>query len=102
MLERGMKMFLNFPNESKKLILHPGMIKEAGECDYTADLEETDLAVEVGQDVFVYYELKRKLVKQAARRDRAEVAGVIDGEPVLHRERAGRQIEGRVGGGVQS
>ena len=67
MLKHGMKMFLNFPNESKKLILHPGTIKEAGECGYTADIEESNLAVEAGQDVFVYYELNRKLVKQAAR-----------------------------------
>ncbi len=67
MLKLGMKMFLNFPNESKKLILHPGTIKEAGECGYTADIEESNLAVEAGQDVFVYYELNRKLVKQAAR-----------------------------------
>jgi len=67
MLELGMKMFLNFPNESKKLILHPGMTKEAGEHGYTAEIEESDLAVEAGQDVFVYYELNRKLMKQAAR-----------------------------------
>ena len=71
MLEPGMKMFLNFPNESKKLILHPCMTKEAGERGYTAELEESDLAVEAGQDVFVYYKLNRKLVKQAARIDAA-------------------------------
>ena len=67
MIEPGMKMYLNFPNESKKLLLHPCMTKEAGERGYTAELEESDLAVEAGQDVFVYYELNRKLVKQAAR-----------------------------------
>ncbi len=71
MLEPGMKMFLNFPNESKKLILHPGTIKEAGACGYTAELEESGLAVEAGQDVFVYYELDRKFVKQAAHIDAA-------------------------------
>ena len=71
MLEPGMKMFLNFPNESKTLILHPGTTGEAGESGYTVELEESDLAVEAGQDVFVYYELNRKLVKQAARIDAA-------------------------------
>lgn len=69
MLAPETKMFLNFPNESKKLILHPGTVKEAGERGYTAELEESDLSVEAGQDVFVYYELKRKFVKQAARID---------------------------------
>ena len=67
MLEPGMKMYLNFPNESKTRILHPGTAKEAGKRGYTAELEESDLAVEAGQDVFVYYELDRKFVKQAAR-----------------------------------
>jgi len=69
MLEPGMKMYLNFPNESKTRILHPGTAKEAGERGCTAELEESDLAVEAGQDVFVYYEISRKLVKQAARID---------------------------------
>ncbi len=67
MLKPGMKMFLNLPNESKKLILHPGTTMDAGESGYTAELEDSDLAVEAGQDVFVYYELDRKFVKQAAR-----------------------------------
>ncbi len=67
MLKPGMKMFLSLPNESKRLILHPGTTKEAGEHRYTVELEESDLAVEAGQDVFVYYELDRKFVKQAAR-----------------------------------
>ncbi len=64
MLVPETKMFLEFPNESKKLILHPGTAKEAS---YIAEFEESDLSVEAGQDVFVYYELYRKFVKQAAR-----------------------------------
>jgi hypothetical protein len=73
-----MKMYLNFPNESKTRILHPGTARETGERGYTAELEESDLAVAAGQDVFVYYEISRKLVKQAARID-----AVMTNDPAL-------------------
>jgi hypothetical protein len=78
MLASEMKIFLSFPNESHQRILHPATIKEAGKTGYSAELEEAHLALEAGQNLFVYYELKRKFVKQAARID-----AVMQTDPTL-------------------
>ncbi|MHC5005765.1 MAG: hypothetical protein ACYTGF_00220 [Planctomycetota bacterium] len=69
MLASETKIFLHLPSESTKTILHPATVKEPGEHGHTAELEEPDVALEAGQDIFVFYELKRKFVKQAARID---------------------------------
>jgi hypothetical protein len=78
MLASEAKIFLDFPNESKQRILHPATIKEANEHGYTAELEEANLSLEAGQNFFVYYNLKRKFVKQAARLD-----AVLQTDPAL-------------------
>jgi hypothetical protein len=78
MLVSESKIFFSIPNESKKLILHPATVKETGTCGYTAELEESEVGLEAGQDVFVYYEFRRKFVKQAAR-----VETVMQTDPTL-------------------
>jgi len=78
MLASETKIFLNLPSESTKTILHPATVKEPGEHGHTAELEEPDVTLEAGQDIFVYYELKRKFVKQAARID-----AVMQTDPTL-------------------
>ena len=78
MLASETKIFLNLPNESKRCILHPAKVKEASTSGNTAELEETDVSQQAGQDVFVYYNLKRKFVKQPARID-----AVMQTAPVL-------------------
>jgi hypothetical protein len=69
MLASETKIFLNLSNESKQRILHPATVKETNKRGYTAELEESDVALQAGQDLFLYYELKRKFVKQPARID---------------------------------
>ncbi|MHC4129009.1 MAG: PilZ domain-containing protein [Planctomycetota bacterium] len=69
MLASETKVFLNFPDESQRRILHPATVKESAEDSYTAELEESDLVLEAGQDFFVYYNDRRRFVKQAARLD---------------------------------
>jgi hypothetical protein len=88
MLASKTKIFLELPGESQKVILHPGRVKEAGERGYIAELEESNLALEAGQHVFVYYELNRKFVKQAARID-----AVMQTAPALT---VGLQITGEI------
>jgi hypothetical protein len=69
MLASETKIFLNIPNETKQRILHPATVKEANKRGYTAELEESDVALKAGQDLFIYFELKRRFVKQPARID---------------------------------
>ena len=69
MLASETKVFLSLPHESQRRILHPATVKEASKRGYTAELEESDVALQAGQDLFGYYELKRKFVKQPARID---------------------------------
>jgi hypothetical protein len=78
MLASETKIFLHLPGESTKTILHPATVKEPGEHGHTAELEESDVALEAGLDIFVYYEIERNFVKQAARID-----AVLQTEPTL-------------------
>ena len=83
-----MKIFLHLPGESRKTILHPATVKEPGAHGHTAELQEPDVALEAGQDIFVCYEIERKLVKQAARID-----AVMQTDPTLV---VGFQITGEI------
>ncbi|MHC4826979.1 MAG: hypothetical protein ACYTEY_10510, partial [Planctomycetota bacterium] len=69
MLASESRIFFNLPSESKERVLHPATVREPGEAGYTAEIEEPDVALEAGQDIFIYYEIERKFVKQAARID---------------------------------
>ena len=88
MLASDTKVFLNLPRGSRKHILHPATVKEPGEHGHTAELQEPDVALEAGQHIFVYYELERKFVKQAARID-----AVMQTDPTLV---VGFQITGEI------
>jgi hypothetical protein len=78
MLTSETKLFLSIPTDSRQRILHPATIKEVSEAGYTADLEDSNLSFVAGQDVFVYYNLNQKFVKQAAR-----IQAVLQIDPVL-------------------
>ncbi|MHC4589250.1 MAG: hypothetical protein ACYTAQ_07895, partial [Planctomycetota bacterium] len=89
MLVSETKIFFSIPGESRRLILHPAKVREAGASGHTAELEESNVPLEAGKDLFIYYERKRKFVKQAARIDAvmqtnpALVVGFqLTGEPV--------------------
>ncbi|MHC4220385.1 MAG: PilZ domain-containing protein [Planctomycetota bacterium] len=78
MLTHESKIFLNVPSESRQRLLHPATVKKAARSGYTAELEEPDLNFEAGQNIFVYYNHKRKFVKQAAR-----IEAVLQTNPIL-------------------
>jgi hypothetical protein len=69
MLAQEKKIFLNFPHEAEERVLHPAKVIEAGDPGYTAELNEPDLPFVAGQDVFIYFDHRRKFMKQAVRID---------------------------------
>ncbi|MHC5023997.1 MAG: hypothetical protein ACYTGG_08805 [Planctomycetota bacterium] len=68
-------IFLRRPQESAKRILHPATVKEIRDKVYTVALEEP-LRIEAGDEILVYYEIKREFMQQPARVD-----AVLTAEP---------------------
>ena len=58
--------YLQIPDESEERILYPATVQEWNENSYTAGLHKDDPAPEAGQEVLIYYEIERELVKQGA------------------------------------
>ncbi len=58
--------YLQIPDESEERILFPATVQEWNENIYTAGLQTDDPALEAGQEVLIYYEIERELVKQGA------------------------------------
>jgi hypothetical protein len=67
MLGADKNLFLSIPNESVLRILHPGTVVSVEHDIYTAELEEEDVPLEEGQEVFIYYEIDHTFMKQPAR-----------------------------------
>lgn len=89
MMSLGLDIFVQLPGESKERILHPGTIVEGeGNC-YTAELEDLDLSPEVGQDVAIFREIKRKFMRQAARIDALLES---EGKPIIRFELTGELV----------
>lgn len=61
-------IFLRMPLESDKRILHPAVIKECREKVFTVEVDEP-LKLEAGDEILVYYEIKREFMQQPARVD---------------------------------
>ncbi|MHC4082801.1 MAG: PilZ domain-containing protein [Planctomycetota bacterium] len=78
MLASDTKIFLNLPRGTRRHMLHPGRIRDAGKGGYTAELDESDVLLGPGQDLFVYYYLRHRFVKQSARVD-----AVMQTDPTL-------------------
>ncbi len=66
MFSTNLGIFIQFPGGSSNRVLHPANITGVSAPTCTAELDETDVQLQAGQDVLVYYRLKRK-----RRRDRA-------------------------------
>ena len=66
MLGMGGAFFLQIPDESKRRILHPAKVVGFDGNTYTAELEEQDLDISEGRDVFIFYEARRDFLQQAA------------------------------------
>jgi len=68
MLRSGDNIFFSVPGRSESRVLWPAKIIHVdGRCHTAAPLENEVVALEVEQDVFIYFELKRAFMKQAAR-----------------------------------
>ena len=65
----GSGFFLQHPGNSKRRILHPAKLVGVQGDVYTAELEESELFLESGQEILVYYERSREFMQQAARID---------------------------------
>ena len=78
MLSMGGAFFLQIPDESKRRILHPAKVVGLADGKYTAELEEQDLGIVDGQDLFIFYEMPRDFLQQSAR-----IVGILGDEPKL-------------------
>ena len=76
MLGADKNLFLSIPDESVVRSLHPGTVVSVEHDIYTAELEEEDVPLEEGQEVFIYYEINRAFMKQLAR-----IEAVTQGDP---------------------
>ncbi len=78
MLTTDKGFFIQIPDASNQRILHPACIAGVSDGTYTAQLEENDLSIEAGDDVFVYFEVRNEFMQQPAR-----VSTVFASEPAL-------------------
>ncbi len=76
MLGMDKELFVQISGESDRRILHPAKVVGVTDGVFTAEPEETDLELCDGQEVLVYYNVRRDFVKQAAR-----VSGELQTEP---------------------
>jgi hypothetical protein len=76
MLSPNKNLFVSLPAESVMRILHPGTVVSIEDDVYTAELEEEDLRLKVGQEVLIHYEAKRTFTRQPA-----EIEAVRQGDP---------------------
>ena len=59
--------FIETVTPSSARILHPAKILGTKDGGYTAEIEEANVSFDVGAEFQVYFELKKKFVKQAAK-----------------------------------
>jgi hypothetical protein len=71
MLNVGKGVFVQIPGEEAtgQRLLHPAKIVAAGDGLYTAEFEETDIALKSGMDVTLFYEIRGEFSQQPARID---------------------------------
>jgi hypothetical protein len=67
MLGADKNLFLSISDASVVRSLHPGTVLSVEHDIDTAELEEEDVPLEEGQEVFSYYEINRIFMKQPAR-----------------------------------
>lgn len=84
MLSVGKGVFVQIPGEApgEHRLLHPAKIVAAGDGLYTAEFEETGLALRSGMDVTIYYEIRGEFSQQPARID----VVMDDGQDVAEEE----------------
>ncbi len=76
MLKTESNIFFKIPDESEEIALHRAIIMTVKENHYTAELEEEGLDLEDEMELFIYFEMDRKFMRQAAR-----IGSVIGTDP---------------------
>lgn len=66
MLGIGDGFFIETPAQFTTRILHPAKILGIKDGGYTAEIEEEDVSLEQGAEFLIYFEVRKKFVKQAA------------------------------------
>lgn len=89
MLSTETGIFLQIPDKSETRTLHPARVAEVTDGIYTVQVEEKDLPLHAGQDVFIYFEINRKFMRQSARIDAIMQA---DSEQVVGLETIGKPL----------
>lgn len=89
MIEPGIRVFLQRPEEFTRRVLHPAFVLSVDEASVAAALE-APLDLEVDEDLLVYYEVNRGFVQQPARttvafREETADEASATGEPVAAR-----------------
>lgn len=69
MLKTESNVFFQIPDKSKKRVLHRAKVVSVKGTLYTAELEEEGPVFEDEMDLFIYFELDRQFMRQAARVD---------------------------------
>ena len=89
MLNTETKLFLCIPTESPERVLRPAKIVSIENDMFAVEPEEPELALEAGQEILIYYEIKQTFMQQPARIDalldtehNPTVGLVTTGEPV--------------------
>ena len=75
MLSKETQIFIQLPHELAQRILHPARVTDLSEGICTVEVEETQLKIEAGQDLLIYYEMRNEFMKQPA-----SVDGVMRGD----------------------
>lgn len=76
MLGTDTGIFFRIPDGSNTRVLHPARIVEVSGETHTAEVEDPQISLEAGQELLVYYEMKREFVQQSAIID-----VIMDGQP---------------------
>ena len=69
MIRAGDRFYVQIPNQSGKRILHPATVVEHEDSKYTAEVEVSSPSLEAGNDIIIFFELKKEFMQQSGRID---------------------------------
>lgn len=69
MIRAGDRFYVQIPNQSGKRVLHPATVVEHEDSKYTAEVEVSSPPLEAGNDIIIFFELKKEFMQQSGRID---------------------------------
>ena len=69
MIRAGDRFYVQIPNQSGKRILHPATVVEHEDSKYIAEVEVSSPPLEAGNDIIIFFELKKEFMQQSGRID---------------------------------